>query len=103
MGAWLNGSATNARMSRESAIRGGYATGYYQPMILPMGSNAAKSLPSVQTAPMQEQGDDYGAAGALILRNMQYNQLKGHYMRILFVTGGLALSTIYLLFTRNRP
>ena len=38
MGAWMNNSATNARFARESTVRGGYATGYYRPLVLPMGS-----------------------------------------------------------------
>lgn len=42
MGAsWLNNSATISRFARESAVRGGYETGYYRPMIVPpMGSLA---------------------------------------------------------------
>lgn len=42
MGAsWINNSATISRFARESAVRGGYQTGYYRPMIVPpMGSMA---------------------------------------------------------------
>lgn len=102
MGAWLNGSATSARMSRESAIRGGYATGYYQPMIVPMGSKALHSMASVVTAPMQDRVSDDGASAALDLRNRQYNILKGDYERALFIMAGLGATVVYLFTTRNQ-
>lgn len=38
---WINSPSTQARMGRESMIRAGYQTGYYKPMVVPMGSYPA--------------------------------------------------------------
>ena len=34
---WINSPSTQARIGRESMIRAGYRTGYYRPMVVPMG------------------------------------------------------------------
>jgi hypothetical protein len=44
MGAWVNNSATRSRLSRESIARGAYATGYYQPMLLPMAGDESTAV-----------------------------------------------------------
>jgi hypothetical protein len=92
MGAWLNNSSTNARLARESTARGGYATGYYQPMIVPMGASS----------PNRQETEGSLATRQLAYRDAQYNQLKDEYVRSLFVTAGLAATVIYLFVTRGR-
>jgi len=38
---WINSPSTQARMGREFMIRAGYQTGYYKPMVVPMGFGAS--------------------------------------------------------------
>lgn len=104
MGAWLNESSTSARIARESTIRGGYASGYYKPMIVPMGSTAksvqAADIPMVHVP----SGDAEPSIDALSLsvRNRQYEQLKNEYMRSLFIMAGLGATVVYLLVAREK-
>ncbi|NDC10327.1 MAG: hypothetical protein EBZ75_13490 [Oxalobacteraceae bacterium] len=104
MGAWPNGSATSARLTRESMIRNAYGTGYYQPLLPPMASypkdaQAASSAIAIGFTP--EQMRDF-ADVELSVRDAQYNQLKDAYMRSLVGMGLLATVTLYLLVTRGR-
>lgn len=92
-------------MARESTIRGGYASGYYKPMVIPMGSTAKSaqsanpSTPQVQTGAYNDESLD---ALALRVRNRQYNELKGQFETLLFAAAGLGATVVYLFVTRGR-
>jgi len=104
MGAWPNGSATSARLTRESMIRNAYGTGYYQPLLPPMASypkdaQAAGNVTAFSLTPEQQR--DFMET-RLMVRDAQYNQMKDAYMRSLMGMGLLATVTLYLLVTRGR-
>jgi len=81
-------------MSRESAIRGGYATGYYQPMIVPMGATQGEFAELVAASHAAQARSDSVGAGALVF--------AGALVVLNLAISGFAASGVYKYSTRNK-